>query len=247
MLNAMNFPQARAISHSGLHIRRSAWADDKWFMVWRGTWFCFRTGVLRPVLATDYDQDDLVATDWTTMPAALAACPIDPTIGSTGGGSPTPGTDGFADDSTPIVGGVPGSGAPSGPDDPPVLPPPDPGTGVTVTFAGMTIFPGQPDFHGVLLNDTFALTPSAPNEWKLDFKRGRSDATNPPPDAISWEIIAARTGVLWSVVLTNIDGPYSGGFITRVGTEQPRGHPITNGFDVTSLGVVIYGGTATVN
>src|SRR4051812_24216375 len=109
----MTFQQARAISKANqLHVRRASWADDKWFMLWRGTWFVFSTGLLNPVRATDYAADDLLATDWTTVSAPLAACPITPGE-PIGGGDPLPGTGGFPDfppDRFPTPPGVPPGG-----------------------------------------------------------------------------------------------------------------------------------------
>src|SRR5260221_12804798 len=98
----MTFYQSRAISKAGLHIRRSSWPDDKWFMIWRGTWFCFASGSPpHPVRAADYSTDDLRATDWTTIPAPLAACPVGATTGRPGGPPPPPGTHGCPDDASP--------------------------------------------------------------------------------------------------------------------------------------------------
>lgn len=83
----MIFAQAREYSRTGLHVRRDGW-EDKWFILWRGVWWCMGAAYARVVRATDYEANDLLADDWTTIPRALASCPVDPDTGSTGGDPP---------------------------------------------------------------------------------------------------------------------------------------------------------------
>lgn len=140
----MTLSQATAISRTGFHVRRESWAADKWFIIWRGVWFCFAGEILRVVEATDYDKDDLQATDWTTMPAPLVSCPVIPPDpgnpsdpGSPGGSPPGPAFPGFPPDLPPSSpygpppgggGGGSGGGIPS---------PSSDQHGLTVTFDGL--------------------------------------------------------------------------------------------------------------
>ena len=225
----MTFYQARAISKTGLHVRRSSWPADQWFMIWRGTWFCFAGGnPPRPVRATDYSADDLLATDWTTVPAALAACPIDPTIGSTGGGDPTPGTDGSPDDPTPPFSGGPGITPPGSPT---TLPPPDPGTGITVTFDSILAADSPPGFLvNVNLNRPVTLPALG---GTTTFLSGWLPSLGQTSDTIQWQVSATRFGSDWHVELTAISIPTpSGGFISAA--VQPAGHAADNIYTTSS-------------
>lgn len=229
----MTFSQSRAISQAGLHVRRSAWSSDKWLMLWRGTWFCFAGGnPPHPVRAADYGRDDLLATDWTTMPAALAACPVDPTIGSTGGGSPVPGTGGFPADPVPASFG----GIALPPPDPGLKPPPPPAL-VTVTFAGI-LSPDSGGYTGVNLNQIFTF--HGPDYALQTFQSGQ-DASSVP---ISWDVTLSPVGGKWTTAITaHLTGNPSGGFKTDA--AQPIGTPIQNWF-IASGGTYAYAGTATI-
>lgn len=238
----MTFYQSRAISKAGLHVRRSAWPDDKWFMLWRGTWFAFAGGNPPiPVKATDYSSDDLLATDWTTMPAALAACPIDPGTGSTGGGPPQPGKGGFPNDPTLFPFG--GSGTP--PDGgSTTLPPPEPGTGLTVKIAGLDTSRASSIWSGLDgINKSYTLSGSG-DSWSTTFNKGINieDSSD-----LGWTLTATRSGSIWDVELS--PGAGSGGFQTQTPAgARGAGIPIANNYTSGSLGGILnfFGGTATV-
>jgi hypothetical protein len=260
----VTFYQSRAISKTGLHVRRAAWSADKWLMIWRGTWFCFASGnPAHPVRATDYSTADLLATDWTTMPAALAACPIDPTIGSTGGasavpGSPgSPGSPGFPDDATPLIVSLPGSGAPSGPGAPTVLPPPAPGSGYVVVFSGITFKPwpgGPPNAVYENVNGTYPLVASGVNHWTAAFPSGHDDG-----GPFIWVADVTRNFGGWddsnplskafSVTLKANNDDFKIAFDMyghAIGNgPQPLGMAIENARDTGDTGYG-YGGTATI-
>ena len=240
----MTFNQARAISKTAkLHIRRAAWTADKWFMVWRGHWFVFPSGQPRTVQATDYDTDDLLATDWTTMPAALAACPIDPTIGSTGGGAPTPGEGGFPDDPTPPLLGGPGIPPGGGPSTT-IIPPPAPGTGVSVTFAGIVQSTGLHTSVNPNLARTVALKATGSNTWTGTIKSGKT-LSGDADDSIVFDVAADRSGDQWSVHVTCQAG-FTPVFSTPGSPPFHRGDPIPNA-TATDSGDGFYAGTATVS
>src|SRR5438477_395747 len=99
----MTFLQAQTIAkQANLAVRRETWPSDKWFTFQRALFGVFPSDGRQPVRCTDYNVDDLQATDWTTVPAALVSCPVDPpTPGggppSPGGGPPVPGDPGFPD------------------------------------------------------------------------------------------------------------------------------------------------------
>lgn len=250
----MTFAQARAISKiNKLHIRRASWAEDKWFMIWRGTWFCFTSGLVHPVHATDYIPDDLRATDWTTVPAPLASCPSTPSE-PVGGNPPVPGTPGWPDipDLPPFFPGSPGgSGSPSI-----TLPPPDDGTSIRVRFNGITDTqtPTEEDpavyFDGDKLNNTWSLEAAGPGHWKKSaFPVGYY--RHPDVDEklkIFWNIEVTKTADgLFSVALyLDIEDSenifLSGGFRTDSGTEKARHQAITNGATAPlSDGVMCFG------
>ena len=167
----MNFFQARAVAKSGLYVRRAAWTTQ-WFIVWRGVWFGSFAGVIRPVLAADYTADDLTATDWTPVPAPLAACPVDTAIGSTGGAPPDGRTYSFSyiiplqitfGTYTPGVAYF-GYGGSVG-----TLPPPDTGQPTSVTFDGFALDPAWTDpiyIHDVNVNGTYAVRSVGHNTWE---------------------------------------------------------------------------------
>ncbi|MDR3405604.1 MAG: hypothetical protein P4L99_24120 [Chthoniobacter sp.] len=193
----MNFFDARSISATNqLHIRREAWASDKWFIIWRGLWFAYNAGVRTPVLATHYTADDLRATDWTTVPAALAACPITPTE-PLGGSPPVPGSSGFPPSdpfsSTPDGGSsYVGGNANDGNTDPkPVkkLPPPDP---MTVTVMLRNVNHADEDeiiLSSVDLNGTpYALDHAGGGTWRTTTNKGFLNTT--PPTPMVWAITA---------------------------------------------------------
>jgi hypothetical protein len=272
----MTFNQARAISKANaLHVRRESWPVDQYVMIWRGTWFYFDAGLVRPVRAGDYSAADLLANDWTTVPSALAACPVDPAIGSTGGGPPTAESPAFAAAFSPDAtstgstgdaehhgSGVGGGGGGGGSDDPaPVLPPVDPGTSVRVRFSGTT----HADLHDafgfeyvrgiVSLDGTFTLDPAGANEWKTTFTRGEFWIDGTPPHAdhsYIWNVTAARSttdGVdYWTVTLQCLNtDPAGGSTLTGGFYSEPaiRSATQTN-LDAGSGGSVFFGGTANV-
>lgn len=103
----MNWIEACNKARLGFPVRRGNWRN-KWFMLWRGLWWCMGAGYRRVVAATDYGPDEFLANDWTIVPAALADCPPPPP-GDGGGGS-----DG-GDDNGDV------------PNPPPLPPPPPPG------------------------------------------------------------------------------------------------------------------------
>lgn len=260
----MTFAQARAISKTNkLHVRRSTWATDKWFMLWRGTWFVFGAGLLQPVRATDYSAADLLANDWTTVPAALAACPITPTE-PTGGGDPSPGTPGFPDDPTvfPTPPGSPGVGGSSSSS----LPTPDPGAHrktLTVTFAGIhhdgDIPDGYFDIEDSDLNGPFTLSPAGAGRWHKIFRKGffSEDGGHTPDHWFKWTILVTNRGPQhapddtrdYFEVRFYSEGVPAGTFALPGGfSEQdigPAGEPIDN---ITyHAGDFFYGGTATIS
>jgi hypothetical protein len=222
-------------------------------MIWRGTWFCFSSGnPAHPVRATDYSAADLLATDWTTMPAALAACPIDPTIGSTGGASATPGSPGFPDDLTTSIGGA-FSGSPST-----TLPPPDPGSGFVIVFAGITFKPWPGGFPNAVyesVDGTYPLIAAGVNHWTATFPRGHDDV-----GPFIWVADVTRNYGGWddsnplskafSVTLKANNDSFKIAFDMyghAIGNgPQPLGMAIENARDTGDVGYG-YGGTATIN
>lgn len=115
----MNWIEARNRASAGFPVRRIGWTD-KWFVLWRGLWWCMGAGYRRVVEASDYGPDEFLAADWTIIPAALADCPPPET---NSGGSGDDGSGGSADS-----GGD--DGDEDDPDDlpvPPLPPPPPPG------------------------------------------------------------------------------------------------------------------------
>ncbi|MDR3406392.1 MAG: hypothetical protein P4L99_28160 [Chthoniobacter sp.] len=246
----MTFPQARAISKTGLHVRRDSWPADKWFMLWRGTWFCFGTEIVIPraVLATDYGVDDLRAEDWNTVPPALGSCPITPTEPS-GGSPPTPGAGGFPDDPfnpfPPAAGS--GGGAPGGGGG--TLPPPDPGTSVHVRFAGIVESEGLAmitDITGVedALARTVSCTPSGSNVWTGGFTGGKRVFPADPselPVIYSWAVTVTKFPAdgTWTV---SLEGVNAFGLIYASADPGPRNFALPS--DNPSIDLL--GGTATV-
>lgn len=65
----MHFPYALRVARRGFAIRRLTWTDTWW--VWRfGVMLRLEDGqVDRVVTATDYEAEDLLSWDWTTLPA----------------------------------------------------------------------------------------------------------------------------------------------------------------------------------
>lgn len=256
----MTIQQAAAISKANnLPIRRASWPADKWFWVWLGGhWFSYPGGKPHTALATDYSKADLLANDWTTVPAPLAACPVTPTEPS-GGGDPIGGTPGWPDvpdPSFPSPPGVPSGGGGGGP----TLPPPDPGTGLRVLFEGIT--DSQPDteenpaiyYDGEKLNDTWTLRSLGSGHWRKDaFHVGYYKHPHVEEQLkIYWDIDVTRSEAeLYSVSLSlNIEKSensfLSGGFFTIPGTEKERRHQITNGATNSLSDGVMINGFATV-
>jgi len=64
----LHFPYALRVMRAGHAVRRVGWTDRWW--IWRGGIVVqIETGEdNRPVQATDYDADDLLSWDWTTLP-----------------------------------------------------------------------------------------------------------------------------------------------------------------------------------
>lgn len=241
----MTFRQAREVARTGLHIRRPEW-DDKWLAIVRGTWWCQSSTFTRPVRATDYTEFDLRAGDWTTIPLPLAACPIDPAIGSTGGGSfpplSGPGSGGSGSAGGGTSGGGP-SGAPTAPDDGPVLPAPD-DPGVSVRFSGLIIDNGS----GRILteptvNTTRKCRPAGVGSWETSYTSGRVEYYGPTrPEPWQWTVsIVKGGGGLFEVTMTG-DWNLGGGFQTA--TPRARGVAISN--TLPSGTYPVGGGTATV-
>jgi len=107
----MNWIEACNKARLGFPVRRAGWRN-KWFVFWRGLWWCMGAGYRRVVVATDYGPDEFLATDWTIIPAALADCP------------PPPPSDGGSNGSS---GGSEGGEDTGEPPKPPPAPPPPPG------------------------------------------------------------------------------------------------------------------------
>src|SRR5438874_1039263 len=82
---SLDWFSARELAAQGKYIRRCGWTD-KWLVLWRGLWSCMGAAYSRVVQATDYGTDDFTASDWTTIPAALAGCPPPPPPPGGGGG-----------------------------------------------------------------------------------------------------------------------------------------------------------------
>lgn len=252
----MTIQQAAAISKANnLPIRRASWPADKWFWVWLGGhWFSYPSGKPHTALATDYTSADLQATDWTTVPAPLASCPITPSE-PIGGGPPVPGSPGWPDvpdPDFPTSPGVPSGGGGGGPS----LPTPDSGTSLRVKFEGITDtqVPSEDNpavyFKGEKLNDTWTLDSAGPGHWKKDaFEIGYFKHPNVDEQLkIFWDIYVTKTDSLFSVALNIHNGPpsemlfLSGGFRTAPGTEKPRRMAITNdATDAISDGVMLFG------
>lgn len=249
----MTFQQARAISKTNkLHIRRTSWDMDKWFMLWRGTWFVFSTGLLQPVRATDYTRDDLLATDWTTVPAPLAACPITSTEPG-GGSAPTPGSGAFPYDPTQFPtppGNAPVSGSSSV-----SLPTPEPGikpAGLRVRFNGINqTEDSRRTVKEVLpLDGLYSLEPSGVGVWTTSFPKGYVIVgLDDHHDEIIWTITATISG------RGDDDEPFydvemDGSGMTPVGSSftsfqpKPKNVEIMNVLISTSAS--FYGGHATV-
>lgn len=244
----MTFFDAYAISAGlALHIRRAAWAAGKWFIVWRGQIECWNADQRGVAKCTDYTADDLLATDWTTVPAPLAACPVTPSEPS-GGGPPSPGFPSFPIGGPPPSfpappGGGGGGGSPSGSG--PSLPTPDAGTGISVTFDGLSTVDGTGGIYkNIDLNGEHSLDSDGSGSWSATVPNGIVVASGDP---ISWLInVTKGTGGLYSVSM-ECSGPVSdpslGGFLSF--PAKPLGSPAPNDYD--SLTVIIGGGHATVN
>lgn len=258
----MTFQQARAISQTNnLHIRRTSWDADKWFMLWRGTWFVFGTGILQPVRATDYTSADLLAADWTTVPAPLAFCPITPGEPS-GGSDPKPGRFPFPNDPSffPPDPSAPARGSSSN-----SLPTPETGTSLRVRIEdirGSDL--SQCAALGVDFNRTYTLTPEGPSSWSQRFTTGHyigydfHGEPNPDDDLGPAKFVIFVTATLPPTkynVQIDTDGfayiALLGGFRTPTGGEKPRQTPIDNDLTLPTsghdlVGTFFYGGQATV-
>ncbi len=238
----MTFAQARAISKTNkLHVRRASWTNDKWFMLWRGTWFVFGTGLLKPVHATDYTTADLLATDWTTVPAPLVSCPVTPGE-PLGGGPPMPGTPGWPGgepDVPPFFPGSPGgSGSPSI-----TLPPPDPGTDqpIHVVFIEMdypfSIPPGHYSQGDIMKEGGWLAESVGAKHWKAEFLTGNIFSGDTIVGDINWilDVVRGPSGFTISLTTDSGAGGFSGGPVLR---NQEATNTFTGG--------EINGGTAKV-
>jgi hypothetical protein len=268
----MTFLQAARICvATKLHIRRESWPADKW--IWKHgntpygpTWYIFRlSGTEKERNGTqvtrggDVVEEDYRADDWTTMPAPLVSCPVTPGI-PIGGGPPVPGTPGWPSVPDPGFPSFPGS--PGGGGDPSItLPPPDPGTSLSVTFSGITDTQTATDddpavyFDGDKLNRRWTLEFVGPGHWKKSavevgyFKHPHVEERL----KIFWNIEVTKTaGGLFSVSLSldpdDSENVFlSGGFLTNPGTEKARFVAISNGADSPIRDGVMCYGYATVN
>ncbi|HSI10711.1 MAG TPA: hypothetical protein VK961_01645 [Chthoniobacter sp.] len=185
----MTLLEAFAISKANqLHIRRASWPADKWIMNWRGIGQTVPvTGKPYFVRGDEYNRADLVATDWTTVPLPLAACPVTP--GEPIGGDPpvpgSPGWPGFPDPGFPSAPSVP----PDGGGSIPPLPTPTPGTGLTAIFSGIEplflssfVF-GTTHWEGVRTNGSHALQSAGGGTWTGTFSNGQFFLNDGSPDA----------------------------------------------------------------
>jgi len=249
----MTFFEARAL---GMHVRRSSWSDpNQWFIIWRGVWWYFTTGVMRPVIATDYTSAELLASDWTTVPQALAACAIDPTIGSTGGTSDfgtlagvIGGSNGTGNANS-VVGSNYGGGGGLGSGGGPQQLPPAPSSDVSVTFNGITqSAPSMAYTSGINVNGTWTLAKSGLNYWTTTFTSGNSTFVG-DTGPIVWLIEAYRsssdpTTATWSVDMhaqparSGLDEAYETPF-----AGMHRATPTTSALAAGTF----TGGTCTVN
>lgn len=231
----MNFFAARDYSADKLWIRREAWPSAKYVICWRGLWFIWNDDKSRVVEATDYNATDLTGLDWTTVPEALATCPIDSTIGSTGGQPPQVNGGGLSVlPSDPNIGfpflstgGTSGTGSGSGPS---FLPPAQETSTVKVVFDGIELNPDDAsaidiDLHAV--NTTHVCQTNGSNSWrKKPFQIGIKDPEG-EASKIHWEVNIQRSDGKFKVQFSNeLFG--GGGFDTEPGTEQARGLPIAN-------------------
>ncbi|EDY16671.1 hypothetical protein CfE428DRAFT_5784 [Chthoniobacter flavus Ellin428] len=249
----MTILEAAVISiANNLPIRRASWAADKWFWVWRGGhWFSFPGGQPHTVVATDYTAADLLATDWTTVPAPLAACPITPTE-PLGGNSPDPGQRGFASGGGrfPPPPGSGGGGGGGGSGSGGTLPTPNPGTSLNVDITGVTCGNDGLNFSEVDIDGSHSVDFESPGVWKTTFDSGYSNPTDPPnKKPVNWTLTLTKdlTTLKFTVSVTSTErygGTFLAAFATLPGQEQLLGVPISNAHAVGDFGD---GGTATVS
>jgi hypothetical protein len=135
----MNWIEARTKALLGFPIRREGWRN-KWFILWRGVWWCMGSDYRHVVEATDYGPDEFLATDWTIIPAALDKCPP-PNSGIGDGDKDDPG-----EDTTPLPSPLPpppppgpAPGPSPGPGPGPGPTPPSPPSPATCSFGSLTI------------------------------------------------------------------------------------------------------------
>jgi hypothetical protein len=261
----MTLLQATTIAVANrLHIRRESWPSDKW--IWKHgnthygpTWIVFRlSGTERerngtmPIRATDFDAEDLRADDWTTMPAPLMSCPVTPSI-PIGGGPPLPGTPGWPEVPDPGFPSFPGS--PGGGGDPSItLPKPDPGTALSVTFAGI----GTVDFaalagagtahwelHGSDLDGTRVCAPSGTGVWVGTFKAGnfmKADGVTVDHPG-NWKVTVQRfSGSPKPIFSVKLEGMGDFGWVWGEVTRKEKAQEMDN----INPSVDIFGGTAKV-
>ena len=253
-----------------LHVRRESWPAEKWFYkadppaLYGALWFVFITNGTEKerngtqvVRCTDYNAEDLLATDWTTVPAALTSCPVVPPApgdpGSPGGRPPGPGDPGFPDPGPgfpPII-FPPSPGEPAGGGSGPApLPAPDPGASLRVSFHDVHLDTGVA-IHGFEQNKTRTLEGAGPNHWQSEFDEGYIDTED---QYLSWRITADRTDDvdqqgIWMVFLQCTGragsgiGIATGGFSNDVAhrRNQDLANSYTGGGSLT-----VYGGFARV-
>jgi hypothetical protein len=87
----MSWPMAKAAAKSGLHVRRATWSAGAWLIYQRGIAWFWTGNAWRVALATDFGRAEFNASDWTTIPPELAACPTSTGTGSGSGWVDSPG------------------------------------------------------------------------------------------------------------------------------------------------------------
>lgn len=259
----MTIFEALAISKANqLHIRRASWPASKWVIAWRGIVQTVPvTGRPYFTRGSEYGRADLLADDWTTVPAPLAACPVTPTE-PIGGGDPIGGFPGLPFEPPP--GFPPPPGAPGGGGGgSPSLPPPKPdGTGLSVTFAGITGTTLSTNYYDISadnLNGPFPLDGAGAGVWTSVFKQGyiSFDGGATPTTTFQWTITVTKVGqihapsdlrIYYTVRLSSIGLP-SGGSPSGGFTEATAGRigQTINNLLTSSADGAFFGGTAVLS
>ena len=177
----MTFLEAKDYTKDRLHFRRENWPEHQWLMYWRGCCWFFQGEEQHVVRNYEYGVADLMATDWTTMPAALTSCPIDPTTGSTGGKPPIvirPGTPPYPGPGGGTTG--PSWPIPGAPPPPPrpiyIPPPPEPEPSDKCAF-GSLVLTALPNCDGNI-DATLNASAMMAGDYRVDFtcSMGRASA-----------------------------------------------------------------------